>query len=373
MFAEYVSEKSTPHTRKTLEAGLVVLGKTNTPEFGLVATTEPALLGPCHNPWNLEHSAGGSSGGAAAAVAAGMLPMAQASDGGGSIRVPASCCGVFGLKPSRGRNPADAPKRPISISVKHVVSRSVRDSAAFLSVTERRDAQAPLAPMGYVSEPGKRRLRIAFHSDNVYGVEAHPEVKRAVESTARLCQELGHTVFPARPDYRAEAFLEHFLDLWTSQPFALREQLRAEGKDPQEFLEPVTLGMAERFAEAPAGALERAVAFLTDYGPALNRFFDEADLLLTPVLRVPPIRLGTQAGTLPFEQVFEPMLDMVSYTPMWNASGNPAMSVPLGWSDDGLPIGSHFAARVGDEATLFSLAYELEAAQPWAGRRPPLG
>jgi amidase len=373
MFAEFVSTENSPNAQSSLDAGLVILGKTNTPEFGLVATTESALLGPCRNPWNLEHSAGGSSGGAAAAVAAGMLPMAQASDGGGSIRGPSSCCGVFGLKPSRGRNPAGTRKRPISISVKHVVSRSVRDSAAYLSVTERRDAAAPLPPTGFVSEPDPRRLRIAFHTVNGYATEAHPDVKDAVLATARLCEELGHRVFPAMPDYQTDAFLEHFLNLWTARPYALREKVRADGGDPAALLEPVTLGMAARFEAQPEGALERAVTFLHGYGPAVNRFFDDVDVLLTPVLRTPPIPIGTQSGTLPFERVFDPMIDYVSYTATWNAAGNPAMSVPLGWSSDGLPIGSHFAGRIGEEATLLALAYELEDAQPWAGRRPPVG
>ncbi|MAE96195.1 MAG: amidase [Deltaproteobacteria bacterium] len=174
LFADFVSTENSPHTQRSLDAGLVVLGKTNTPEFGLVATTESALLGACRNPWNRAHSTGGSSGGAAAAVAVGILPMAQASDGGGSIRIPASCCGVFGLKPSRGRNPKAGPKRAVDISVKHVVSRSVRDSAAFLAVTERTDSGAPLPPTGVVRGPSDRRLRIAFHTANAYGQEAHP-------------------------------------------------------------------------------------------------------------------------------------------------------------------------------------------------------
>ncbi len=372
LFAEFVPEHSSPHAEKTLAAGFVILGKTNTPEFGLVATTESALLGPCHNPWSPAYSSGGSSGGAAAAVAAGMLPMAQASDGGGSIRIPASCCGVFGLKPSRGRNPSEAPEGPLDIAVKHAVSRTVRDSAAFLAATERRDAGAPLPAVGFVEGASPQRLRIAFHTRNAYGAEADPQVRKAVEDTARLCQELGHQVVPASPDYQGEAFAQHFLDLWTSFPEALLAEVEARGADPTTLLEPVTIGMAERFRRQPPGALERAAAFFADYQRSIDGFFDAYDVVLSPVLRTPPIRLGTQAGTLPYGQVLEPMLDYVSYTPMWNATGSPAMSVPLGWSREGLPIGSHFAARVGGEGPLLALAYELEAARPWARRLPPV-
>jgi amidase len=174
------------------------------------------------------------------------------------------------------------------------------------------------------------------------------------------------------PDYQGEAFLEHFLTLWSARPAGLRAEILAEGGDPSALLEPVTIGLADQFERRTEGALERAVTFLRGYGPAMDPFFDDADVLLTPVLRTPPVRIGTLAGTLPFEKVLEPMLDYASYTAMWNAAGNPAMSVPLGWSANDLPIGSHFTARVGDEATLLALAYELEDAQPWAGRRPPV-
>ena len=371
LFADFVSPQSSPHTQRTLDAGMIVLGKTNTPEFGLVATTESALLGLCRNPWDPTRSSGGSSGGAAVAVAAGMLPMAQGSDGGGSIRIPASCCGVFGLKPSRGRNPPEEPSEPVGLAVKHALSRSVRDSAAYLAVTEQRGATAPLEPVGFVKEPARRRLRIAFHTDNVYGRAADPEVAAAVESTAQLCEELGHRVEPATPDYQGEAFREHFLDLWASVPAAIEEQVRERGGDPTRVLEPVTLGMAALYRSRPEGAIQRAIAFFSSYSHRMNGFFEEYDALLTPVLRTPPIPLGTQAGTLPFDRVLEPLFDYVSYTPVWNATGNPAMSVPLGWSAAGLPIGSQLIARLGGEATLFSLAYELEAVAPWADRWPP--
>ncbi|MDJ0790023.1 MAG: amidase family protein [Myxococcota bacterium] len=374
LFADFVSSENSAHTQASLEAGLVILGKTNTPEFGLVATTESALLGPCRNPWDLSRSSGGSSGGAAAAVAAGMLPMAQATDGGGSIRIPASCCGVFGLKPSRGRNRKSGPPRAVEISVEHVVTRSVRDSAAFLAVTERRDRGAPLPKTGHVEGPSSKRLRIAFHTTNAYGAEPDPEVRAAIEQTAGLCADLGHLVVPASPDYRGGEFLDHFLNLWTSGPLALRRQIESQGRNPEELLEPVTLGMAARFEKQPPDALPRAARFMREYAAAMEAFFANHpyDVLLTPVTARLPVPLGTQGGTLPFEEMFDPMVDYVSYTPFWNATGNPAMSVPLGWSGGGLPIGSQFVAPLGGEGTLLALAYELEEAAPWATRRPPL-
>lgn len=371
LFARFVSTESSPHTQRSLDAGLVVLGKTNTPEFGLVATTESAQLGPCRNPWDLTRSTGGSSGGAAAAVAAGMLPMAQASDGGGSIRIPASCCGLFGLKPSRGRNPSDGATRVVDISVKHAVSLSVRDSAAFLDVTEQKQAGAPLPPTGFVQGPDARRLRIAFHTLNGYGDPAEPDVRAAVEETAKRCESLGHDVVEGMPRYRGAEFREHFLNVWMSIPFAIRTDVEARGVDPATVLEPVTLGMAALYEAQPPGALERAATFFGEFQQSMDAFFQETDVLLSPVLRKAPVPLGTQGGTLPFEQVFPALVDYASYTPAWNAAGNPAMSVPLSWNEDGLPIGSQFVARVGGEATLLALAYELEQAHPWADRWPP--
>ncbi len=370
LFAEHVPAQSSPHTQKTLAGGFVILGKTNTPEFGLLATTESSLLGPCRNPWGLGHSSGGSSGGAAAAVAAGMLPIAQASDGGGSIRIPASCCGVFGLKPSRGRNRSVDPRLPVDTSVRHVVSRSVRDSAAFLALTERTRGAGALTPVGPVEGPSKRRLRIAFHTLNIYGTEAHVDVKRAIESTAATCAELGHRVEPARPEYRGAEFREHFLNLWSSAPASLVSYAEDRGLNPAAVLEPATLGLAAHFRAQPADASAKLVRFFQDYERAMAEFFEDYDVLLTPVLRTPPIPLETQSGDLGLEQILEPLFDYSSYTPVWNTTGAPAMSVPLGWSSEGLPIGSHFVGRLGAEGSLLALAYELERARPWASLKP---
>lgn len=370
LFEGFVSKKSSPHTDAALEAGFVILGKTNTPEFGLVPTTESAALGPCHNPWNLAYSPGGSSGGAAAAVAAGIVPIAQASDGGGSIRLPASCCGVFGLKPSRGRNRAAQQTRALDISVKHCVSRSVRDTAAYSVLAQRRDPAAPHAPMPFVEGPASRRLRVGFYTRNHVGDEASPEVLRCLEESAALCETLGHTVVPTEIDFEGEIFLDRFLDLWASIPAGIVDQARSQGLDPEDVLEPVTLGLAARFQEAGPEVIPRAIDFMEGYVRRIDARLSDYDVLLSPVTRTPPILLGELAGTLPFDQIFEPMLDWVSYTPVWNATGHPAMSVPLGMTSDGLPVGSQFIAGHGQEALLLALAYELEAARPWVDRLP---
>jgi len=376
-FQGFVSKETAPHARAALEGGLIVLGKTNTPEFGLVATTEPAALGICRNPWNRDRSAGGSSGGAAAAVASGMLPIAQASDGGGSIRVPASCCGVLGLKPSRGRNRAGRQTRAVDISVKHCVSRSVRDTAAYSVLVQRRDETAPYAPLPFIEGPSGERLRIGFFTVNPYGDDADPEVKRSIEATAALCADLGHEVEPVDLDFEGEAFLEHFMNLWSSVPAGIVQRVQARGLAPESVLEPVTLGLAERFSRAPDDAVPRAAAFFEAYARRIDLYFRQHDMLLSPVLRRPPIPIGEQAGTKPFDQVYGPMIDYVSYTPIWNATGHPAMSVPMGWSDEGLPIGSQFIAGYGHERRLIEMAYALEAARPWtfprSGHLPDLG
>ena len=374
LFAQRISEYTPPFVRRSEEAGLVVLGKTNTPEFGLLPSTESLALGACCNPWDAARSTGGSSGGAAAAVAAGIVPLAEASDGGGSIRIPASCCGVFGLKPSRGRMLADRGAESAGdIDVHHCVSRSVRDSALLLSLTERSDAEAPFPALGYVSGPTTRRLRIGLSTRNYFGEEPDPEIRAATEAAGRLCAELGHSVLEAAPEISGEAFAEHFLTLWAAGPASLLEELNSTGSDAGlALLEPWTLGLAEEFSRKPLGSLQAALESFAGVERTLDAFFASVDVWLTPVLARPPPLLGELAPDVPFATLRERCIRYVSYTPIHNVAGTPAMSVPLAWSPAGLPIGSQFAARRGDEATLLGLAYELEAARPWAGRWPRL-
>ena len=372
LLAGTVADRTTPYVGRALSSGLVALGKSNTPEFGLLGTTESLALGVCRNPWDPDYTPGGSSGGAAAAVAAGLVPMAHATDGGGSIRIPAACCGLFGLKPSRGRlAPAETPGA-VDISVHHCVSRSVRDSAALFAAAEYRGADAALPPVGLVTGPGERRLRIAFASRTYTGAAPDPDLEVAAQRAARLCADLGHEVEEAAPVVDGERFIDAFMTVWSSGAAATVADVRRRGIDPAEVLEPWTLGLAASFESRPASDMAAAVAAFADMARVYEAFFERYDVALTPVLSAPPVRIGAQAPTVPYETLYDRVLDWVAYTPIHNAAGTAAMSVPLAWNPEGLPLGLQFAAARGRERTLFELAYELEAAAPWADRWPAM-
>lgn len=381
LFGRNIARHNEGIVARSVAAGLVVLGKTNTPEFGLLPSTEPLLHGPSRNPWNLDYSPGGSSGGAAAAVASGMLPLAQAGDGGGSIRIPASCCGVFGLKPSRGRNVPPMRKSPGDLAVNLCLSRSVRDTARYLEITERRGRRAVLPPLGYVAGPSSRRLRIAYSPRNILGLEPVPEVRAALDDAVQLCSSLGHTVEETDLLVDGERAIQNFIACWAAGPaFIVKHfwllRLKTFLRDPiGDLLEPWTLGLANWFRAEEArqpGVLPRAKAYFQSLVPQIDDFFSRYDVYLTPVLRRLPAKIGDYAPTVPFASLLDNCIDHITYTPLHNAVGTPAMSVPLGMSADGLPIGAHFAAGVGDERTLLELAYELEQARPWANRWPPV-
>jgi amidase len=362
-----------PYVDALERAGLVFLGKSSTPEFGLTGSTEPLLHGPTRNPWNLDYSPGGSSGGAAALVAARVVPIAHATDGGGSIRVPASCCGLFGLKPSRGRTvPLGRPTGPVEISISHAVSISVRDSAHWLAFTERTGADKVFEPVGVVASPPTRRLRIALDLEPLAGNALDPEVRAAVEDTARKCEALGHRVEPAPLPLPKRELLEAFMLYWASGAARVADGLERNLGRPltDADLEPWTLGLRDYY-RARRDGFEAAVAMIRSTSAICASFHERHDVLLTPVATRTPFRIGELAPDLPFETHFERATGYVGFTPVQNGAGTPGMSVPLHWSKSGLPIGSHFAAKAGDERTLLELAYELEAAHPWAGRRPP--
>jgi len=370
-----IGQVDPPYVQAFYAAGLIPVGLTNTPEFGLIDATEPALYGATHNPWDLSRSPAGSSGGSGAAVAAGLTAMAHASDGGGSIRLPACNNGVFGVKPSRGRNRASGfPEMPYdlpNVAVDHVLTRSVRDSARMLTLTE--DPETPLERLPFVERPLGRKLKIAFIRDGTNGLPPSAEVDAAVQATARLCESLGHVVEPAAWPFSGDAVMAAFLDEWTVLAAGAVAQTTAVTgctASPENF-EPWTLALAERGAALTPERLAQAVATLREATVALTRFFETYDAVLSPVLRHPPKKLGDHATDQPFQNLWDKAVDNVAYTPVFNASGMPAMSVPLGWTADGLPVGSHFATRLGGEALLFGLAYQLEAAQPWADKWPP--
>jgi len=363
--------------------GLIPLGKTNAPEFGLLPTTEPLLYGPARNPWNPEHSTGGSSGGSAACVAAGIVPIAHANDGGGSIRIPAACCGLVGLKPTRARNPLG----PVlgdalaGLVAEHVVSRSVRDTAAALDLTAGPAPGdpywAPPQARPYLEEVSREpgRLRVAMWTQTLEGGPIDPQCVGAVESTARLLDELGHEVVEAPLPIDQASLTDAFLTLWWG---GLAMQLDVLGMGAgrpvaEGDVEPLTWAMYERGREISASSFQLAIASLQIASRQIAAFFEQHDVWLTPTLGAPPVRLGTiDSRATDVDAAFAELLDYVPFTPAFNATGQPAISLPLHQGADGLPIGVQFAARFGEEDLLLRLAGQLERARPWHERRPAI-
>jgi amidase len=370
-----VAKASEPHVEAFSRAGLVVIGKSSSPEQGYLPTTEPIAFGPTRNPWNLGHSSGGSSGGAAAAVAAGVVPVAHASDGGGSIRIPAANCGLFGLKPSRGRMiGAQKQTHAYDLAVEHVLSRSVRDSAALFAATEYIGEGAQYPELGLVTGPSKRRLRIGVMVETASGQKPDLEVLAGLEATVKLLTSLGHRLTPTHWPINAAVFSQDFLTLWASDAAKQVQIVTATkgAKAVPDLLEPFTIGMAELVSKQPPSALGEAIGRLEATVPAYDAWFKSFDLILSPVLAKPAVQIGYVAPTVPFDELAARVTQYVGYTPLQNVAGAAAMSVPLHWTSDGIPVGMHFAGRAGDERKLFELAFELEQAQPWAQRKPPI-
>ena len=360
-------------------AGLVIVGKTNSPEFGLSPTTESLLYGVTHNPWRLDRAPGGSSGGSAAAVAAGMVPLAHATDGGGSIRIPASACGLFGLKPTRARISAgpEGGEGLSGFAIQHVVSRSVRDSAALLDATagplpgDPYAAAAPLRPWldEVSSAPG--RLRIAYARSAPNGVPVHPDCVAAVEDAARLCEALGHEVAEASPDFDAQALQRGFITVFGAHTMANMARATGGPLPERHLVEPLSYAIAERARKLSAAEFIVTLHGLHRESRRIAAFFERHDLWLTPTLAQPPLALGhfdIESGDV--DRWVARLVAFVPFTYPFNVTGQPAASVPLHWSPDGLPIGCQFVARYGDEALLFRIAAQLERARPWFDRRP---
>ena len=373
LFARNVATQGSPYVGRIDAAGLVTAGKTAASEMGLLGSTETLLDGVTHNPWDLSRSAAGSSGGSAAAVAAGIVPLAHANDGGGSIRVPASANGLFGFKPSRGRCAATSPPTDFGALVSdHCISRSVRDSALFLSLTEEHDTALP--PLGHVREPIARSLRIATWTRTMLGDEPEPAVRRAHDEAVALCASLGHRVEPvAPPAVDGPALGDAFFLVAGSAVAGVIEMVdRLRGRPVQrDELEPFTWSLVEELERRGPGALGEARAA---FAAATERYLAAIapyDAVLTPTLAVVPWRIGHLSPVLPREELLRRTGRAVGYTPIHNVAGCPAMSVPLHWTDDGLPVGIHFAAAPGADALLLGLAYQLEAARPWRDRWAP--
>jgi amidase len=370
-----VPERTAPFFIATERAGLVLLGVTNMPEMGLIDGTENVLYGPTRNPWNLAYSPGGSSGGSGACVAAGILPLAHGTDGGGSIRIPASHCGLFGLKASRGRLlPGRFANATWPRLVEGALSRTVRDTAAYLSATE--DPGTPLPKLAFVAGKSPTRLKIAIMFDGMQGQAPHPDVRKAIVDTAELCRQIGHTIGEARPPLD-QATLSDAAQHVAAIDVANAVDAIARAKEIarlEDGFESRALGLREQaLRKGPFdGQIAAALPVLRAGTAALDRFFQQWDILLSPVLRAPVFKSGMRdQAKFPFRELDDILRDYVAYTSLHNICGTPAMSVPLHWDSNGMPLGSQFAARKGAEATLLALAYELEETRPWAAKRPP--
>ena len=370
-FADNVPDIDAAVVRRIREAGFVIVGKTNTPEFGTTAFTESDLNGATRNPWSAARTPGGSSGGAAAAVAAGLLPLAHGSDGGGSIRIPASCCGLFGLKPARGRvSPAPFPSLE-GLSTAGPISRSVADAAALLDVLSGYEpgdpwwTPPPARPFAEEAGEDPGRLRIAATASPPYDAPVDPACVAALESAAELLAELGHEVFDATPPWTVPGLAETFITVWQVSPALYLG-------DPELYTE-LNRGLVERARATSAADYATAVFEVQVAARRVVEFWNGVDVVLTPTLALPPVAIGWQEEGA--ETALAQLLRNVLFTPFTaiaNMTGLPALSLPLHWDDEGLPVGVQAIGPPAGEAVLLRLAAQVEAARPWAGRRPPI-
>lgn len=403
-FYDHISNKDSILVQRFKQAGLIVLGKTNTPEFGITAVTEPSFFGTTNNPWDISRTAGGSSGGSAAAVASGMVPMAHAGDGLGSIRIPASCCGLFGLKPSRYRTPLNTTTHEPwqGYVCEHVLTRSVRDSAAILDLLSEPDPHFPRmirkGNMPFLREVERfpEKLRIAYTAEPFLGDKMDDECLKVLKETVLLCRELGHEMIEAAPQLDGKAYARATMTMLAGEVSAeIDEACISMGRRPSPAdFEFTTWALGLLGGSISAGDFVQATRTMQRTAHTIHHFFTDYDLLLTPTLAEPPVLSGTmlpkgfeaaalrmigrmRAGMLlkafnMLETAADDSFRFTPFTPLFNSTGQPAMSVPLGWTDGGLPVGMQFVGRFADEATLFQLAGQLEQAQPWFHRTPKL-
>ncbi len=403
-FKDYVPDYDAELVRRFKQAGLNIFGKTNTPEFGLVPMTDPELFGSARNPWNTNKTAGGSSGGTGSAVSAGIVPIASGGDGGGSIRIPASCNGIVGLKPTRGRTPSGPVMGDVwyGFAIEFALSRTVRDTAALLDAVAGADAGPPsVAPppeRPYLEETQREpgQLRIAYTTDPLLGRSLDPECKKGVEQTARKLAALGHHVEEVTPPIDREAFIYAMATLICGDTAALiRGGEGLTGRKPRRRdFEAGTWAYKRLGAAFTAEELTSAFIYAQGVGRLFGQFMQNYDVFLTSTLGMPPTDTGhlkpkgmdafslALVNTLPIGKIGKqkkfmidmaaPTFDFIPYTPLANATGQPSISLPLHWSDDGLPVGMMFTGRFGDEATLIRLAAQLEQEIPWKDRKPPV-
>ena len=379
---DFIADHSGTLTQRFLDTGVSIFGKSASPEFGLMPTTESRLFGPTRNPWNLDHSAGGSSGGAAAAVASRILPVAHASDGGGSIRIPASASGVFGMKPTRARNPLgpDRGEGWGGFAVAHVVSISVRDSAVMMDAIHGAEPSSP-----YVAPPPVRpfsqevgrdpgQLRIAFTDRSPFGEAIDPEIAAAVREIAHLLAGLGHHVEERAPPLAADPASAITAIVGSNTALTVRLIGQRLGRElTEDDLEKLTLTMAHNARNTSSTDYVEAQQSAFQISRGLATFFESCDIFLSPTLCLPPVRIGelnTMSDDL--SHIWKILRSYMPGTSMFNMSGQPAMSMPLAWNKAGLPLGMMFSAKLGDEGILFRLAGQLEQVRPWKDKRPPV-
>ncbi|HKT43280.1 MAG TPA: amidase, partial [Gaiellaceae bacterium] len=373
IYKDRIAEGYEYSVKRLLDSGAVHLGKTNTPEFGFLPTTDNELFGSTYNPWDIARTSGGSSGGAGSAVAAGLGPLALGSDGGGSIRIPASCCGLVGLKPSRGRvSPAPWGSGSLGLSTNGSLARTVRDAAAFLDVVSGYEPGdffvAPPPERAFLAEaelePG--RLRIAYTLTPPVEVPVDETCAAAVHEAVALLAELGHDVHEAVPPWTDPDLAEHFIRVWQAGPAAMGIDF--------ELLEPINRALAEDAVATPSPAMTVSLYRLQSEARKLVAFWSDVDVLVTPTLALPPVPIGWTFEDTDGDPraAFLRQFFFTPFTAVFNVTGQPAMSLPLHRSADGLPIGVHFVGRPFADATLVRLAAQLEQARPWIDYRPPL-
>lgn len=397
-----VAKRTSTLYKRYSHLGMVFLGKTNTPEFGLLATTEPAANGPSLNPWDLSKSTGGSSGGSAAAVAAGIVPLASAGDGGGSIRIPASCCGLFGLKPTRGIVPSGPYAELWDGAVsEHVITRSVRDSKAVLAGTIGADSYSHVPQsvnwqsLEELSDYSSRKLRIGYTTQSFYGGDVHKDCVDAVDHSVNLLVELGHTVERVELDFDADKLISCYSDIYAAHVNAdVSDLMRKYGKKfVRDNIEPLTYFIYATGKRFNAGAFVLSKRRWSELSHVMDEWHSSYDVLLCPTIAVPPYPIGEMGGTAFEESVLKlanrtnlstvissrflyalskPQLMKVPFTQLANITGQPAMSVPLYWNKEGMPIGTQFVGRRMSDALLLRLAEDLEKIEPWFNRTPSM-
>ncbi len=373
-YARFVPDFDAAVVRRIRGAGFVVLGKTNTPELGTIAQTESELNGVCRNPWDVSRTPGGSSGGAAAATAAGLCPVAHGSDGGGSIRIPASCCGLFGLKPSRGRvSPAPYGSGALGLGTSGPLARTVRDAAALLDVMAGYEpgdffvAPAPERPFLAEADLEPGRLRIAVTTEPPTQVPVDPACAAAAHSAATLLAELGHDVLEATPPSPSSEMILNFIRVWQVGPATV-------GIDDLSLLEPINRMLAEDARATPSPEHALAIMALQQMVRGTVAFWSDVDVVVTPTLAMLPVPVGWTYEDTDGDPraAFARQTLFTPFTPFVNVTGQPAASVPLHWSEDGLPVGVQLIGKPFADATVIRLAAQLEQARPWAYRRPPV-